>query len=418
MTSQARRRTREAARRKEAAKRPKSGPRRRERRAGSTGARTPGPPVVAGLLVGVALVAAAVAYDPSLFAPYYVPRRALFFILVAALPLLLAWSLRRSGARPSLDLLDALALAFAVWQLVAAAVSPAGSLAWVGYYNRGTGALFWCALVLLFVCARRLLTTRGSQLAVAACLAGALVLAAVVAALQAASVSTWWGSAGVVGGRVTGTLGNPVHLAAFGLAGVWLAVAGAQRLRGDRVWAAVLLAGGVAGAVCIVLSVSRAAYLGGLAAAVYLLVVWIRARRLTLVIALCVVLAALAAGALVYAAGEGGGGTVWSRLSSVAGDGLGSGDVQRTALWREGLSAVADRPADRLRPRRLRRRRPPPRHRRRQGPASLGARERRAQPSRGAGRDRRTAGSGARRGLAGGRHLVEPAERPRPGRDR
>ena len=61
-------------------------------------------------------------------------------------------------------------------------------------------------------------------------------------------------------------------------------------------------------------------------------------------IALCVVLAALAAGALVYAAGEGGGGTVWSRLSSVAGDGLGSGDVQRTALWREGLSAVADRP--------------------------------------------------------------------------
>ena len=342
MTSEARRRTREAARRKAASKGPKRASRRREPRAAHALSLV-APPLVAGLFVGLALAAAAVAYDPSLFAPYYVPRRVLFYVLVAVLPLLLAWGLRLRGGRPSLDLLDALALAFAAWQLIAAAVSPAGALAWVGYYNRGTGALFWCALVLLFVCARRLLVTRGSHLVVAACLSGALVLTAVVAALQAASVGTWWGSAGVVGGRVTGTLGNPVHLAAFGLAGVWLAVAGAQRLRGDRVWAAVLLAGGAAGAACIVLSVSRAAYLGGLAAAVYLLVVWIRERRRTLVIVLCVVLGALAVGALVYAAGEGGG-TVWSRISSFAGGGLGSGDVQRTALWREGLSAVAARP--------------------------------------------------------------------------
>jgi tetratricopeptide (TPR) repeat protein len=56
------------------------------------------------------------------------------------------------------------------------------------------------------------------------------------------------------------------------------------------------------------------------------------------------VLAALAAGALVYAGEDGGGGTVWSRLSSMTGDGLGAGDVQRTALWREGISAAADRP--------------------------------------------------------------------------
>jgi O-antigen ligase len=341
MTSHARRRTREAARRKGAP----------DRRTGSVRRRGPGPApavpspaLVAGLVVGAALAAAALTYDPSLFTPYYAPRRAVFYVLVSALPLLMAWSLRGTAGRPSVDLLDAFALAFAVWQLVAAVVSPAGALAWVGYYNRGTGALFWCALALLFVCARRLLGTRASQLAVAACLSGALVVAAVVAVLQASSVSTWWGSAGVVGGRVTGTLGNPVHLAAFGLAGVWLAVAGVQRLRGDRVWAAVLLAGGVAGAVCIVLSVSRAAYLGGLAAAVYLLVVWIQARRRTLVVGLCVVLAALGAAALVYASGESSGGTVWSRLSSLAGDGLGSGDVQRTALWREGLSAVADRP--------------------------------------------------------------------------
>ena len=342
MTSGARRRTRDAARRKGAAAKGAKAPRGREPRSGLA---LPGPAVVAGAFCGVALAAAALAYDPSLFAPYFVPRRVLFYVLVAALPLLLAWDLRRSGGRPGVDLLDAIALAFAVWQLVAAAVSPAGALAWVGYYNRGTGALFWCALALLFLAARRLLRTRASQLVVAACLTGALVVSAVVAVLQAASVSTWWGSAGVVGGRVTGTLGNPVHLAAFGLAGVWLAVAAAETVRGDRVWRAVLLAAGVAGAVCVVLSVSRAAYLGLLAAAVYLLVVWVRARRRALVVALCVVLAALAAGALVYASGSGGGGTVWSRLTAVAGQGdLGAGDVKRTGLWQAGLSAVAARP--------------------------------------------------------------------------
>jgi O-antigen ligase len=343
MTSQARRRTREAARRQgAAAKRAKATPRGREPLGGLA---FPGPSVVAGAFCGVAVAAAALAYDPSLFAPYYVPRRVLFSVLVAALPLLLAWDLRRSGGRPGVDLLDALALSFAAWQLVAAAVSPAGALAWVGYYNRGTGALFWCALALLFLAARRLVRTRASQLVVAACLAAALVVTAVVAGLQAASVPTWWGSAGVVGGRVTGTLGNPVHLAAFGLVGVWLAVAAAETIRGDRVWRIVLLAAGVAGAVCIVLSVSRAAYLGGLAAAVYLLVVWVRARRRALVVALCVVLAALAAGAFVYASGGGSGGTVWSRLTAVAGQGdLGAGDVKRTGLWHEGLSAVAARP--------------------------------------------------------------------------
>ena len=299
---------------------------------------------MAGLLVGLAVALVALVYDPSLFTPYYAPRRVAFYVLVAALPLVVAWSLRGARRRPSVDLLDVLALAFAAWQIVAALVSPAGALAWVGYYNRGTGAIFWCALALLFVCARRLLSTRASQLVFAACLSGALVIAAAVAGLQAASVSTWWGSAGVIDGRVTGTLGNPVHLAAFGLAGVWLAVAGAESARGDRVWRAVLLAGGAAGAVCVVLSVSRAAYLGGLAAAVYLLVVWVRARRRALVIALCVAFAVLAAGALVYAAGDGGGGSVWSRLASVAGGDLGAGDVQRTQLWREGLSGVAHRP--------------------------------------------------------------------------
>jgi O-antigen ligase len=343
MTSGARRRTREAARRKgPAAKGTKAVPRGREPRSGLA---SPGPSVVAGAFCGVALAAAALAYDPSLFAPYYVPRRVLFYVLVAALPLLLAWDLRRSGDHPGVDLLDVLALAFAAWQLVAAAVSPAGALAWVGYYNRGTGALFWCAMALLFLAARRLLRNRASQLVVAACLTVALVAGAVVAVLQAASVSTWWGSAGVVGGRVTGTLGNPVHLAAFGLAGVWFAVAAADTLRSDRVWRAVLLAAGVAGAVCIVLSVSRAAYLGGLAAAVYLLVVWVLARRRVLVVALCVVLAALAAGALVYASDSGSGGTVWSRLTAVSTQGdLGAGDVKRTGLWQEGLSAVAARP--------------------------------------------------------------------------
>jgi O-antigen ligase/tetratricopeptide (TPR) repeat protein len=341
MTSEARRRTREAARRKGAAGVRGRSPRRRE--AGAVAA-IAWPPAVAGLLVGLALALVALVYDPSLFTPYYAPRRVVFYVLVAALPLVLAWSLRGPHRRPSIDLLDVLALAFAAWQLAAALASPAGWLAWVGYYNRGTGAIFWCALALVFICARRLLTTRAAQLVLAGCLSAALMIAAVVAALQAASVSTWWSSAGVIDGRATGTLGNPVHLAAFGLAGVWLAVAAAESARGDRLWRAVLLAGGAAGAVCIVLSVSRAAYLGGLAAAVYLLVTWVRAGRRVLVVALCVTLAVLAAGALVYAAGEGGGGSVWGRLTSVAGGDLTGGDVQRTQLWREGASAVAHRP--------------------------------------------------------------------------
>jgi len=344
MTSGARRRRREAARRKPAAtaSRAKGAP-----RAPATGRSltAPGLPVVAGLTTGVALAVLAVAYDPSLFAPYYVPRLVLFSALVAALPLLLAWSLRQSPALPAVDLLDALVLGFAAWQFVAAVLSPAGSLAWVGYYNRGTGALFWCALALLFVSARRLLATRRAQLAVAACLAAALALAAVVAVLQAASVSTWWGSEGVVGGRVTGTLGNPVHLAAFGLAGVWLAAAGVES-RSERSWRVVLLAAGGAGAICVVLSVSRAAYLGALAAAVYLLVIWIRERRRTAAIALCAALGVLAIGALVYAAGDAAGGTVWTRLTSVVSRGeLGAGDERRAGLWQEGLAAVAARPA-------------------------------------------------------------------------
>ena len=213
---------------------------------------------VAVLCAGGLLVAVSVAYDPALVGSYYVPRFALLYPLTLTVVVLAIIHQRRARESAGLDLLDLLVLAFAAWQALSAVLSPSPVLAWFGYYNRGTGALFSMALALLFVAARRLLDhPRGRQ-----------ALTWFASAVLLCRIRRWRRSRGprtpggaVVNGRIAGPTGNPITLAGLRACGVWLAVGLPcwPRRSATQLLAA---AGALGGAVCLVLTVSRAAYLG------------------------------------------------------------------------------------------------------------------------------------------------------------
>ena len=97
-------------------------------------------------------------------------------IALAALACVRGW---RSAPGVRLDLLDALAVGFAIWQFVTVVVSPAPLVALFGWYGTGHGALFWGALMLVFISVRRLLGDSRSRQALVWIFAAALVCAAV-----------------------------------------------------------------------------------------------------------------------------------------------------------------------------------------------------------------------------------------------
>lgn len=329
--------------------RPASGPGRANAGASRGMARASVP--ATGLLTWAAIVTAAallavsaVAYDPDLVGTYFVPRAAISYPLIA-LAVVLCVIVVRPGARAfRVDLVDVLALAFCAWVVLGAALSPAPAPAWFGYYNRGTGAFFWVATVGLFLVARRLLGGRRAEQALAIATAALLALGAGVALAQAGGAETWWGAAGVVDGRVTGTTGNPVTLAGFCLLGVWLAT---LALEGTySLWLRLAAGAGAAAAgVCLVMGVSRAAYLGALAVAVVLVVVWARRRAWRRLAAVGAIAAVALAGAAAYAPSGDGSPSLLGRLRDWRVDGaLNQSDAKRVDLWAEALSAAADRP--------------------------------------------------------------------------
>ena len=305
------------------------------------------------LLTASLLAVSVLGYDKGLYAPYYLSRLAPLYVLVAAL--LVVWALTLNGREPlRVDLVDALAVVALVWLVVGAVASPAPAIAWLGYYNRGTGVLFSAAVLALFLAARRLLRGRASLLALALLAAVLMSITGLVALAQALGAHAYWPLPSTWPGRMTGTTGNPINLAGFGLLGIWLALlAGgdggfAAGLAGrSRVAARVVVAVGAAcGLLAIVLSVTRAAYLGVAAALVGAIVLLVRRRRTRALVALGAVLALLLAGAFIRLAGGNPASSLAGRLGAThthAGA-LDSSDRVRLKLWKEAATGIGDRP--------------------------------------------------------------------------
>jgi len=302
--------------------------------------------LVAGALAGLILAAASLPASGGVLAVYYSPRLLAFYPLVVAFFLLwlVVEPLGRDGLR--LDSLDIALLAFALWQLVAAAAAPVATLAWFGAYNRVGGAVYWVALALIvFVCRR--LVTGGTALVVFVWVVSSVVIVATcVAALQAAGLGTPWPYQDIWLGRVSGTTGNPVNLAGLCLVAVWLALlAAASTLpRSSRAVAGIAAAMAAGG---IVLAVSRAAYVAVALATLLVVAAAIRGRRRRIAAAALAVAAVLAAAALLYHPGPSGAGSLAARVSLDPASqtyGLVSADDSRGTFWRVGLAALEARP--------------------------------------------------------------------------
>ena len=298
----------------------------------------------AAVVTAAALIAvSAVVYDPGTYAPFYVREGMPLLASALVLAALAFLQGRRSAQALRLDTLDALAAGFAVWQLASVVVSPAPLVAIFGAYNTGHGALFWCAVMLTFIALRRLLSGERSQKALVWILAAALVCAAAIAVAQAFGATSLWAVWGAVvrQDRVPGTTGSPLGLGAFGLVSIWMLGGLDLWRRYGPTWLAAMV-GSAAGAICVAMSVSRAAALGFGAGVLVLAVVWWLARRRSDLIALgCVLLIAVLA-SLAYGAGPGD--SLFSRLQGKPGGGLNSSDEKRLMLWGEAAKAFAARP--------------------------------------------------------------------------
>jgi O-antigen ligase len=305
--------------------------------------------------VAAALLALeAAGYDGRLFGPYFAPRYAPFYPLVFVL-LALAVALIRPGRRPiRLDLVDLVGCALGVWIAVTAIASPAPWVAWLGYYNRGAGAVFDLSVIALFLVARRVLCGERERRGLVWTVALVLSLAAAIALVQAAGGSFLWTVVKPWPGRMTGTTGNPITLAGLSLLAVWLGAwlvspggPGRGRGRALRARRAVAWAGVAAGVVANALAVTRASYAGAAAGLVVLAVVAWHARRRRTLAAIGVAAVALCASALVTVpGGHNDSRSLSTRIgqSQAAGGGLNKNDAKRLGLWREALDGFKARP--------------------------------------------------------------------------
>jgi O-antigen ligase len=181
-----------------------------------------------------------------------------------------------------------------------------------------------------------------------------LILNAILTLTQATGGTTPWGGVNLSNGRMTGTSGNPVNTAGLSLLAVWL---GGLAFFGGGLppWSRRLAAvGAVCGLVPIVLSVSRAAYIGLAVAAVLLVAALLLRRRWRSVAVLGVVAVLFVAGTMAYSSRSGGhiaqtvpGSIVAQDASATAagtGPSLSDSDTQRIEFWRVALDAVQERP--------------------------------------------------------------------------
>ena len=290
--------------------------------------------------VAALLAAVGLAYDARLFAPYYLSRFLPLLPLALCL-VLLALGRVRPGARPvRFDTLDLTALAFAGWQVVSALLSPTFVVAFLGYYNRGAGSVFWVALALVFIASRRLLEGERSLRALVWIVSAVVIAAAVVALAQALGATALWG--GVASrDRLTGTTGNPISLGGLGLLAVWLGAGLPQWRRFGATWMAGA-AGTAAGLLAVVFSVSRAATAALAVCAVVLAVMWLRRRRRATIVALAAAVAIVVIAGAAYSAGPGS--SVLTRFQGSPKGGLNGSDDKRVELWGEALQGAASRP--------------------------------------------------------------------------
>jgi O-antigen ligase len=304
--------------------------------------------------VAALIAVSAVIYDPGTYAPFYVREGMTLPACALVLAALALWRGRQASQALQVDLLDALAAGFAVWQMIAAVLSPAPVVALFGTYNTGHGALFWGAVMLTFIALRRLLFGELSQKALVWILAAALAWVAVVAIAQGFGATSLWAVWGAVvrQDRVPGTIGSPLGLGAFGLVSIWMLGGLHLWRRYEPTWFAAL-AGAAAGAVCVTMGVSRAAALGFGAGLLVLAVLWWLTRRRRDLIVLGVVL--LIAVALPFVRPAGAGESWTSRATEDSGGALnyrgalGSSrlnpsDVGRVMVWGEAVRALAARP--------------------------------------------------------------------------
>jgi tetratricopeptide (TPR) repeat protein len=164
--------------------------------------------------------------------------------------------------------------------------------------------------------------------------------------VQVAGGDAWWERGPFSVGRMPGPTGNPVSMGGLGLLAVLfgaLALTPGALGRTAR-WAAV--AGTAAGLVAVVLSVSRAAYLGLLVGGVTLAVAWATQRRRRALTWLAVAAAATALATVLYSP-DGFGGLLFERIDNQAQkDGVVAGqvDAKRVAYWHAALDGVRERP--------------------------------------------------------------------------
>ena len=305
-----------------------------------------GAALIAGVIAGLIVAAVGLAYADGALAAYYSPRVMLFYPLVVAL--LIVWI---AAARPGLkdvelDVLDVALGAFVAVQLAAAAASSSGQLAWFGSYNRPGGTVLWVAVAVLVFAARRLLPSRAALAPFVWLISAVIALASAVSLAQALSIRTPWGFADIWAGRMAGTTGNPLDLAGLCLLAVWLGVmAATYPLRLPTRFAAALAS--AMGLLAIVLSVSRAAYIGLAAAVLFLIVVWVLSHRRRLVFMLLGLTVVVAAATIVYDPSDSGRGALAGRLStdfSAATYGLSQPDVARGTFWNVAEDAIRARP--------------------------------------------------------------------------
>ena len=295
-------------------------------------------------LAGALLVVVAFPYDGRLLAPHFVPRLAPLYPLALAL-VAIGVVVVRPLARPlRIDLIDVLAIALALWLALTAWLSPTAWVAWMGYYNRGSGAAFWITALALFVAARRLVAGVLARSRLVWIVVAVLMGAGVVALAQRLGAHDLWG--GDFGqGRVSGTTGSPLNLAGLCLAGVWLG-ATAVELRGRPATRLAAMSGAGAALVGLVLSVTRAAYLGAGAALVVLVVVWLILGSRRPAITAAVAIGVLAVCGLFYAPAGQADLTVAHRfVAGGFGSSLSGSDEKRVELWNEALRGLWSRPA-------------------------------------------------------------------------
>ena len=275
------------------------------------------------LLAGAATFLLPVVFSPSVQAVYWTPGAALgLLVLGVGLPLL-----ARVLADPAAREAAVAAVAFLAVACLSTAVSHDPMIGTLGLYGWGTGLLYVGALVAAWSIGR-CLDGRGAA-TVERALVAAVGVNAVFAVLQSAVDLTVF-TIGLYGGRAHGLLGNPVHLAGFGAAGIALV---ASRLDDRRRWAWLV----VLVSASVQLSGSRIGI--GLVAVVVAVHV-VRSRRRGALLAMAVIAGMLAA-AGVDAVADGQSITATARVQGASASG---GFRPRMEMWRAAVGAVGERP--------------------------------------------------------------------------